>query len=56
VFPANVYMAPSGVVIEGVPVGAGDPSALARWARLPFQVVFVLWAWWYTRDPPENAI
>lgn len=56
VFPANVYMATSGVVIEGVPGGSGDPSALVRWGRLPFQVVFVLWAWWYTRDPPEDAV
>lgn len=56
VFPANVYMATSGVVIEGVPGGPGDPSALVRWGRLPFQVVFVLWAWCYTRDPPEDAV
>jgi uncharacterized membrane protein len=48
VFPANVYMATSGVVVEGIP-GGGDPSALVRWGRLPLQAVLVLWAFWYTR-------
>ena len=47
IFPANVYMAVSPVVIEGIP-GGGDPSALVRWGRLPFQGVLVLWAYWYT--------
>lgn len=48
VFPANVYMATSSVVVEGIP-GGGDPSALVRWGRLPLQAVLVLWAFWYTR-------
>lgn len=48
VFPANVYMATSGVVVEGMP-GGGDPSALVRWGRLPVQAVLILWAFWYTR-------
>ena len=48
VFPANVYMATSGVVVEGIP-GGGDPSALVRWGRLPLQAVLILWAFWYTR-------
>jgi uncharacterized membrane protein len=55
VFPANVYMATSDVVVEGAP-GGGDPSAAARWARVPLQAVLALWAWWYTRDPPDEAI
>ncbi|GGK77389.1 DoxX family protein [Haloarcula sebkhae] len=46
IFPANVYMAVSMVTIEGT--GGGDPSALARWARLPLQGVLILWAYWYT--------
>jgi len=46
VFPANVYMAVSMVTIEGLP--SDDPSALARWARLPLQGVLILWAYWYT--------
>lgn len=47
IFPANVYMATHGVVIEGMP-GGGDPSALTRWGRLPLQAVLILWAYWYT--------
>nr|WP_254837809.1 DoxX family protein [Natronomonas marina] len=54
VFPANVYMATSGVVVEGVP-GDGDPSTVARWARLPLQAVLVAWAWWYTRPMPGGG-
>jgi len=47
IFPANIYMAVSMVTIEGAP-GGGDPSSLARWARLPLQGVLILWAYWYT--------
>lgn len=47
IFPANVYMATHGVVIEGMP-GGGDPSALVRWGRLPLQGVLIGWAYWYT--------
>jgi len=49
IFPANVYMATSGVVVSGFP-GGGDPSAAARWGRLPLQGVLILWAYWYTGD------
>ena len=54
IFPANVYMAIQGVVIEGVS-GGGDPSELVRWGRLPLQGVLILWAYWYTRTPTESA-
>jgi uncharacterized membrane protein len=47
IFPANVYMATSGVVVTGIP-GGGDPSELVRWGRLPLQGVLILWAYWYT--------
>ena len=47
IFPANVYMATSGVVVTGMP-GGGDPSELVRWGRLPLQGVLILWAYWYT--------
>ena len=40
VFPANVYVAATGVRIEGLP-GAGHP-----WLRLPLQAVYVAWAFW----------
>jgi len=48
IFPANIYMATSGVVIEGMP-GGGDPSGVVRWGRLPLQAVLILWALWYTQ-------
>lgn len=52
IFPANVYMATSGVIIDGLS-GGGEPSAVIRWGRLPLQVVLILWAYWYTQ--PENG-
>lgn len=55
VFPANVYMATHDVVLEGVPEWARDPPDAVLWARLPLQAVLVVWAWWYTRPPPEQA-
>ena len=48
IFPANVYMATSMVVVDGI--GGGDPSPLIRWGRLPLQGMLILWAYWYT-DP-----
>ncbi|MEF8902157.1 MAG: MauE/DoxX family redox-associated membrane protein [Halovenus sp.] len=51
IFPANIYMATHGVVVEGLP-GGGDPSDLVRWGRLPLQGLLVLLALWYTRPPP----
>jgi uncharacterized membrane protein len=54
VFPANVYMATHDVMLEGLPTWASSPSDAATWARLPFQLVFVAWAWWYTRPMPEG--
>ncbi|MXR50528.1 DoxX family membrane protein [Halovenus sp. WSH3] len=38
IYPANIYMAVSGVV----------GSELVRWGRLPLQGVLVAWALWYT--------
>jgi len=46
VFPANLYIA-----MENVPVfGATEGPGVLGWLRLPLQLVFILWAWWYTRD------
>jgi uncharacterized membrane protein len=51
VFPANLYVALENV---GLPEGRpGTGNALANYARLPFQALFVAWAWWYTR--PERG-
>lgn len=46
VFPANINQAVNNIPIEGIP----HHQAL-YWARLPFQAVFIAWAWWYTRNP-----
>ena len=44
VFPANVNMA-----IKKIPLAPGRPiSPYLLWLRLPFQAVFILWAWWFT--------
>ena len=44
VFPANVYAATANIGPDGPGSGAGT----ANWIRLPFQIVFIAWAWWYT--------
>ena len=46
VFPANVYVALENVGLGGP--GTGDP--VFNIVRLPFQALFLVWAWWYT-DP-----
>ena len=49
VFPANVYMA-----LENVgPDGPGSGPGVLAWVRLPFQALFVAWAWWYTRPDAQ---
>lgn len=55
IFPANLYMATHDIAITGGPGFVRDLSTTAQWARLPFQAVFVLWAWWYTRPMPDQA-
>lgn len=51
VFPANLYVALENVGMDGPGSGAGA----GNWVRLPFQALFVVWAWWYTRDDPAPA-
>jgi uncharacterized membrane protein len=49
VFPANVYAA-----LENVgPGGPGTGAGAANYIRLPFQALFMVWAWWYTRPDPN---
>jgi uncharacterized membrane protein len=49
VFPANVHMA---LHPERYP----NLTATALYARLPFQAVFILWAWWTClRDPRARS-
>ncbi len=50
VFPANINMA----VNEIQPTGGHMPVA-AMWIRLPFQILFIAWAYWFTRpDTPAR--
>ncbi len=51
VFPANLYVAMENVGLPGGEPGTGN--AVANWVRIPFQALFLLWAWWYTR--PEEG-
>ncbi len=47
VFPANLYAAAQNF---GPPdLTPGNGNAALNYARLPFQLLFILWAWWYTR-------
>lgn len=49
VFPSNIYVAVAGVEVDGQPGGA------YAWLRLPFQLLFIAWALWSTRDPEPSA-
>jgi uncharacterized membrane protein len=52
IFPANLYVARQNVGIGGPGTGGGT----ANWIRLPFQALFIAWAWWYTEpEPPARA-
>jgi uncharacterized membrane protein len=44
VFPANIYMA-----THPIDAGAVSIAPVLRWARLPLQLLLVLWLLWYTR-------
>lgn len=44
VFPANVHVAVNDVQLTPEPL-----APWVWWARLPFQALFIAWAWWMTR-------
>jgi uncharacterized membrane protein len=50
VYPANIHMA----LHEGPWTAQGVP-AWALWARLPFQFLFMAWAWWATKPDAAGA-
>ena len=47
VFPANLNMA-----INDLPLGGRPVPSWALWARLPLQIVLIVWAWWVSRTAP----
>ena len=49
VFPANVNMA-----LNDLPLGTTTVPTWALWARLPLQLVFIAWAYWFTRPDPAR--
>jgi len=57
VFPANIHMA-----LHELPF-MGTVHPIGNWVRLPFQLVFIAWAYWNTRpdaaaspsDPAKTA-
>ena len=50
IFPANLYVALENV---GMPGGPGMGNPVVNWIRLPFQALFIAWAFWYTRPDPQ---
>ncbi len=50
VFPANIHMALNDVPLNGEPV---EPWIL--WARLPFQALFIVWAYWVSRPDSDKV-
>jgi uncharacterized membrane protein len=51
VFPANINMA-----INDIPLDGNQLPSWALWARLPFQLVFIAWAYWFTRDDRRTGV
>jgi hypothetical protein len=38
------------VALNDVPLaGQAEGAGWLNWVRLPFQGLFIAWAWWYTR-------
>jgi hypothetical protein len=34
--------------------GPGSGAGSANYIRLPFQVLFLVWAWWYTQPDADD--
>jgi uncharacterized membrane protein len=49
IFPANLHAAMHDVQLVHRPAWMSQPTPAQAWGRLPFQLVFIAWAWWYTR-------
>lgn len=48
IFPANLYVAMNDLAYVG-----NEPNTVLNWVRLPFQLLLIAWAYWYTR-PVES--
>lgn len=54
VYPANIYHAVSGGLSHpDLPESFANPTL--AWARLPVQLVFLAWAWWFTRPDGDSG-
>jgi uncharacterized membrane protein len=51
VFPANVNMA-----VNNLPLGNVLVPTWALWARLPFQIVLIAWAYWVAVAKPRTRV
>jgi uncharacterized membrane protein len=49
VLPGNVYVAVADVDVDG------QPGGWYPWLRLPLQALFIAWALWSSRRPPDAA-
>lgn len=56
VFPANLYLATEGILLQGLPAWMPAPTTTASWVRLPLQLVLIAWAWRWTRPTPAPAL
>ena len=50
VFPANIHMAMDHIQLTP----DGTFPVWAMWLRLPFQALFIAWAYWMTRPDPAS--
>ncbi|HEX4946002.1 MAG TPA: hypothetical protein VFZ34_05040, partial [Blastocatellia bacterium] len=48
VFPANIYLAMNPQIMP-------DVNPVVHLMRLPFQLVFLAWAWWFTRPDGRES-
>ncbi len=48
VFPANIYLASHPELMP-------NTSPTVHLLRLPFQAIFIAWAWWFTRHDTRNG-
>ena len=54
IYPANIYHAINGGISHpDLPPVFAEP--VFAYVRLPFQLLFIAWAWWYTRPAAASA-